>query len=361
MKAGSPDVDPLPPRVPLKFHFPYRPSTLLCSALIFWTVICILSEMFLYPHPFNIVINFTVTTYGPTLGFAVQYLVETFRGTYDSDKTRKKAATICSLWFLLFPMRFIPGWKVEFSWVFLVPLLSGCGGIVMSLYISLRYAADRRAIRLAELVVAPTKEEAPPPAMEAESQPLLASNTQFSIYRPSKMLLVTSMVFAVGSWATETLFVIWELQHRCHWRRISFTIIWELVLIWLYVPLIWIQSYTLKRTILRCAPTLVDEGGIGNYSMDLATIFVGMKPLVILYSATTTQYRALTYAPGIIQSCLVIYIGARYAWSFSKVIPRYARLNRREAGVENAVQATVPEPLQIYGTMTASSSTHSAT
>lgn len=142
------------------------------------------------------------------------------------------------------------------------------------------------------------------------------------------MLLVTSMVFAVGSWATETLFVIWELQHRCHWRRISFTIIWELVLIWLYVPLIWIQSYTLKRTILRCAPTLVDEGGIGNYSMDLATIFVGMKPLVILYSATTTQYRALTYAPGIIQSCLVIYIGARYAWSFSKVIPRYARLNR---------------------------------
>ncbi|KAF5318069.1 hypothetical protein D9619_012162 [Psilocybe cf. subviscida] len=342
MNAASPEVDPLPSRVPFKFHFPYRPSNLLCSALIFWTVLCLISELIL---PFLALI-FTITIYGPTIYFAARCIRQTSRGTYepaDSEKMGKTAAILCVLWVLIIPTHVYVKWiEPKYSEVFLIPVLPGSQAIILMLYIALRYTMEKRARRWSDLAITPTEEEAPPAVVDAESQPLLGSDSQFNIYRPSKILLVVSILFAFGSWAIETLHVTWGTQHK------SFAVVLWFLWIWLYVPLIQLQLFTLKRAFRRYPPTLVEEGGIGNRLMDLAAMFVGMKPLIILYTAASTQYTALLYVPGFIQECLVVYNAVRYGWSFSKVIPRYEQANStREADVGDAVQSTVPKPVPV--------------
>lgn len=158
---------------------------------------------------------------------------------------------------------------------------------------------------------------------------------------------------------------------------------------WIYVPLIWLQSYTLKRAFQRRAPTLVEEGGIGNYMMDLAAIFVGTKPFVYVFAASGTRYRDPVYASWtiqiawwIIQVCLVVYTAVRYAWSFSEVIPRYLQaercvnfvqcsscvrvfedgisqhFGRRNASSGDVSQASVPESLQPDDPIPPSSTSH---
>lgn len=131
------------------------------------------------------------------------------------------------------------------------------------------------------------------------------------------------MLFTCGIWAAETFFFL-----RIPRPAGSFSIFWGYLLVWvplsmwLYAPLVLLQSHTLKRALRRRAATLEDEGGIGNHSMELAAIFIGMK-LLIMISALSPLHPL-----EIIQVCLVVYQAVRYARSLSKVIPKYVQLNR---------------------------------
>lgn len=157
---------------------------------------------------------------------------------------------------------------------------------------------------------------------DAESQSLLTSDPRSKIYRPSKTLLVVSMIIALGSWCTETLYFTWGSQ------RGDFVAAWAFVLLWPYIPLFVLQMIVLYRSLGQCESTLSDEGGIGNHAVDSAAIFIALKPLVMMGSIAPPPYRTPLYIPGVVQGCLSIYIAARYMWSFSKVAPYYAQITR---------------------------------
>lgn len=137
-------TDPPAPRTTLPFHFPYRPSNFLCYTLILWTVLCIIGEVIIpWLGAF-----FALTTYGPTIHFAVQCIIQTNRGSYetaDSKKLGRRAATLTVIWVLS-----ITAW-VFFWWsermypeIFLIPLPPGSQSTVILLYIALRSAWDKR-------------------------------------------------------------------------------------------------------------------------------------------------------------------------------------------------------------------------
>lgn len=155
MNAEAPTVDPLPSRGAFKFHFPYRPSNLLCSALIFWTVLCMIAEAIL---PLLAVI-FTLTIYGPTIYLAARYIRQSPRATYEptnGNPMGKKAVILTCLWILIIPTHVYVKWiEPKFSEIFLLPVLPGSQAIVLMLYIAVRYTMEKRITRLPNLAIAP--------------------------------------------------------------------------------------------------------------------------------------------------------------------------------------------------------------
>jgi hypothetical protein len=155
MDAASPDVDQRPSGMTLKFHFPYRPSNLLCSALIFWTVLCIFSEAII---PLLAII-FTITIYGPTIYLAAKCIRQTSRGTYGpTNSDEMEVAILAGLWILIIPIHvYVKSIEPKYSEIFLIPLLPGSQAIFIMLYITLHYTMEKRARRFSDIAIVPTE------------------------------------------------------------------------------------------------------------------------------------------------------------------------------------------------------------
>lgn len=234
-----------------------------------------------------------------------------------------------------------------FPEIFVVVVPPGTQATVIVLYIALRSAWEKHITRSPGLPSTQTgrvfplrifhiyvsyvantimlitfRNEATLHGTDTESQPLLSSGSQLSIYRPSKTLLVVSIMTILGSWGSQTLYLVRSLQRR------GFDIAWAFILLWPYIPLILLQLYTLRRSLRGFKPTLHNEGGIGNYAIDLVAMVIALQLLVTI--GNSPQHRGL-YIPGLIQGFLSVYIAARYMWSISKVTPYYAQLIRYTA------------------------------
>lgn len=151
MDSASPEVDPLPssPRMAYKFHFPYQPSTLLCSSLIFWTILCIICDIIL---PL-LAVFLTFTIYGPTIYFAAQHIRPPPRATYEPT-SRKTPVILSILWILIIPTHVYVNSKLvepKAVDVFLIPILPASQAIIIMLYLSLRYTMEKRARRLSDV------------------------------------------------------------------------------------------------------------------------------------------------------------------------------------------------------------------
>lgn len=151
---SQPDTSTPAPEQILEFHFPYRPSNLLYCALIIGVVLSLLAESTgLAPWQSAF---FALTTYAPTIHFALQCIVQACRGSYkmaDSDKAGKRAATLLVIWILTIIAHIYFWWNDRgwFSVIYLLPMFPGSQATLILLYIALRSAWDRHIIQSLEL------------------------------------------------------------------------------------------------------------------------------------------------------------------------------------------------------------------
>ncbi|KAF8952774.1 hypothetical protein BDZ97DRAFT_1875842, partial [Flammula alnicola] len=285
----------LPPDRNVLFS-PYRPSIFLLCVLIFWSGIAVISEMIIAP----LAIFCSLTTYGPTMHFAMQSIVRTIRGSHtaesDVKKTSSRAVTLACIWIATLAMHVCFWWteRGHGGWasIVLLPTAPGSQATIVIVYIAARSVADiRMKKREGRLRIALDEEnvaryEQTPPTQPNESNPndndaptgheTEAAHTVHpavtTIYQPSIYLLVVSIALTVCTIVIETLKVF---PHEIG--------VLEVFSIQAYIPTILLQFNTIIRIARGFEQTLSDASRLGGFSFELVGLWLGTRIFYILF------------------------------------------------------------------------------
>ncbi|KAF8958143.1 hypothetical protein BDZ97DRAFT_2078713 [Flammula alnicola] len=342
----------LPPDRNVLFS-PYRPSIFLLCVLIFWSGTTVISEIIIAP----VTILYSLTTYGPTMHFAVQSIVRTIRGSHtaesDVKKTSSRAVTLACVWIATLSM-YVWFWWTERSrggWenLILLPTAPGSQATIVIVYIAARSVADiRMREREGKLRIALDEEnvvyEQTPPTQPNESNPNdndaptdheteaahTAPDSVTTIYQPSIFLLVVSIALTVCI-VIETLKVF---PHEIG--------VLEVFSIQAYIPTVLLQFYTMTRIARGFEQTLSDASRLGGFSFELVGLWLGTRIFYILF----LPYYGKAFWIGAAETFLIIYFAVRYSRSIYQERRRRSMLGLDEPEtVEDESAQSTNEPL----------------
>ncbi|KAF8952770.1 hypothetical protein BDZ97DRAFT_1875820, partial [Flammula alnicola] len=356
----------LPPNRNVLFS-PYRPSIFLLCVLIFWSGFAVISEAIIAP----LAILYSLTTYGPTMHFAMQSIVRTIRGSHtaesDVKKTSSRAVTLACIWIATLAMHVCFWWteRSHGSWasIYLLPTFPGSQATIVIVSIAARSVVDirmrkregRLRIILDEENVA---QEQTLPTQPNESNPndddaptgheTEAAHTVHpavtAIYQPSIYLLVVSIALTVCTIVIETLKVF---PHAI--------VVSGALSIQAYIPTILLQFYTITRIARGFEQTLSDASRLGGFSFELVGLWLGTRMLYIWLRPPYANGNRLwigaakAFWIGAAETLLIIYFVVRYSRSIYQERRRRSILGLDEpetVGDEPVQPANDPLPTQ---------------
>ncbi|KAF8958141.1 hypothetical protein BDZ97DRAFT_65533 [Flammula alnicola] len=312
----------LPPDRNVLFS-PYRPSIFLLCVLIFWSGIAVISEVVIAP----LAILCSLTTYGPTMHFAMQSIVRTIRGSHtaesDVKKTSSRAVMLACIWIATLAMHVCFWWteRGHGGWasIVLLPTAPGSQATIVIVYIAARSVADiRMRKRESRLRIALDEEdvayEPTPPTQHNgsntnENDAPIDHETEAAhtvpdavttIYRPSIYLLVVSIALTVCTIVIETLKIS---PHEIG--------VLEVFSIQAYIPTVLLQFYTMTRIARGFEQTLSDASRLGGFSFELVGLWLGTRIFYILF----LPYYGKAFWIGAAETLLIIYFAVRYSRS----------------------------------------------